>query len=45
MEERCGTCEYWAEYEGVCCNGLSEYRADFTEVDHTCSEWVEKSEK
>lgn len=39
----CGTCAWYAEFEGVCCNGDSEYRADFRCLDDWCSEWEEKS--
>lgn len=35
----CGTCKWYAEFEGVCCNGDSEYRADFRCLDDTCNEW------
>ncbi len=44
-EKKCRTCEYYAEFEGVCCNGDSDYRADFTEIDFVCDEWTEKEEK
>lgn len=35
----CKTC-FW-DYEDVCCNGDSEYRADFRLEDETCEEWEE----
>lgn len=35
----CGTCKWYAEFEGVCCNGDSEHRADFRCLDDTCSAW------
>ena len=30
--------------EGVCCNGYSEYRADFRTLDDTCEKWEEDEE-
>ena len=39
----CCTCKWYAEFEGVCCNGDSEYRADFRCLDDTCEEWEEKN--
>lgn len=35
----CPTCRWYAPYEGVCCNGDSEYRADLTDPDDGCREW------
>ena len=43
MAKRCATCRWYAEFEGVCCNGDSEYRADFTEPEDCCEEWEEKN--
>lgn len=40
----CGTCAWYAEFEGVCCNGDSEYRADFRCLDDTCKYWKHKGE-
>ena len=37
----CRTCRWYAEYEGVCCNGDSEHRADFVDEDYYCDEWEE----
>lgn len=42
-EKCCGTCTWYAEFEGVCTNGDSEYRADFRCLDDTCKEWEEKN--
>lgn len=42
MAKRCATCRWYAEFEGVCCNGDSEYRADFTDPESCCEEWEEK---
>ncbi len=38
-KEYCCTCKWYAEYEGVCCNGDSEYRADFRCLDDSCECW------
>lgn len=35
----CCTCKWYAEFEGVCCNGDSEYRGDFRNLDDTCVCW------
>lgn len=35
----CGTCDWYAEFEGVCTNGDSEFRADFRCLDDTCDCW------
>lgn len=37
----CKTCRWYAAFEGVCCNGDSEHRADFRFDDETCEEWGE----
>lgn len=37
----CSTCKWYAEHEGVCCNGSSEHRADFRCLDDTCEKWEE----
>lgn len=42
QEKCCGTCDWYAEFEGVCTNGDSEYRADFRCLDDTCDCWEEK---
>jgi len=39
MGQTCKTCKWYAEFEGVCCNGDSEYRADFRNGDDSCEEW------
>ena len=44
MTKRCATCDWYAEFEGVCCNGDGEYRADFTEPDQNCKYWEKKHE-
>lgn len=47
MKKCCGTCK-WNEYDEygyawVCCNGDSDYCADFIEYEHSCEEWEEKN--
>ena len=43
MTKCCATCRWYASFEGVCCNGDSEWRADFTEPEDCCEEWEEKN--
>lgn len=39
-EKCCRTCAWLSdEFTSVCCNGDSEYRADFVNFDHVCGEW------
>ena len=38
----CRTCRWYAEAEGVCCNGGSANRADFVEDDYACERWEGK---
>lgn len=35
----CSTCKWYDTDAGVCCNGYSEYRADFRTLDDTCEKW------
>ena len=35
----CSTCRWYAIYEGTCCNGDSQHRADFRTLDDTCEKW------
>lgn len=39
MTNTCATCRWYAEWEGVCCNGDSEHRADLTEPEDACECW------
>ena len=39
MAKRCSTCRWYASFEGVCCNGDSEWRADFRDADQGCEKW------
>lgn len=43
-QRSCSTCRWYAEFEGVCCNGDSEYRADFTELEDGCECWEGRKE-
>ena len=42
MTKTCSTCRWYAEFEGVCCNGDSPHCADFIDADKVCEEWEEK---
>ena len=42
MTKCCATCRWYAEFEGVCCNGDSLNRADFTEPEDVCEFWEER---
>ena len=44
MIECCATCAWYEDYHGVCCNGDSEYRADFMNPEDSCGYWEEKEE-
>lgn len=44
MEKTCETCKWWEEFNWACCNGDSEYCADFTEPGHVCECWEEKED-
>ena len=39
--KRCKKCAFYAEFEGVCCNGDSDYRADFVDEDFCCNSFEE----
>lgn len=39
MAKRCATCDWYVEFEGVCCNGDSEWRGDFRDNDQGCEHW------
>ncbi len=47
MSEICGNCKYHQYEEAsqgwVCCNGESEYCADWTEYNDTCEDFEERS--
>lgn len=42
MDKTCTTCFYWDDFAGVCWNGDSENRADFTDGGDSCEAWREK---
>lgn len=39
IKRYCCNCKWYSQFEGVCCNGESEYRADFRCLDDTCRKW------
>ena len=39
MNKCCETCDWYEDLQGVCFNGDSEYRADFTEPEDFCEAW------
>ena len=39
MPSTCSTCRWYASFEGVCCNGDSEWRGDFRDNDQGCECW------
>lgn len=41
-DKYCHTCAWYAEFEGVCCNGSAESRGDFRDSDYVCDCWEEK---
>lgn len=45
QEKCCGTCAWYAEFEGVCCCADSEWTADFRCLGDSCSEWTSKEEQ
>ena len=44
MDRICSTCRWYAEFEGVCCNGDSPHCADFTEPEDGCECWEGRDE-
>ena len=43
-ERSCSTCRWYEDFQGVCCNGNSEHRADFTEPEDGCECWEGRNE-
>ena len=39
MTKYCATCAWYEDYQGVCCNGDSEWRGDFRDNDQGCEQW------
>lgn len=44
MTKCCATCAWYEDFQGVCCNGDSPHRADFTYPDQRCREWERKED-
>ena len=44
MTKCCATCAWYEDYQGVCFNGDSPYRADFMEPEQRCRKWERKGE-
>ena len=44
MTKTCGTCRWYEDYQGVCCNGDSKWRADFRDADQGCEKWEGRNE-
>lgn len=42
-ERKCGNCKYWDDFTGVCWNGNSDERTDFTDGEFVCK-WHERKE-
>jgi len=42
MKQNCGSCAWYEDFQGVCCNGDSPYCADFVNADQVCEFWEEK---
>ena len=40
----CFTCEYYSEFDGVCCNADSEHCADFIDGESVCDKYKKTSE-
>lgn len=42
-KRKCSNCKYWDDFTGVCFNGNSDERADFTDGEFVCKwhEWKE----
>ena len=44
MTNTCSTCRWYEDFNGVCFNGESEWRADFMEPENGCEEWEGRNE-
>ena len=44
VDKSCSNCKWHDGFSWVCYNGLSEYRADFTDPDDVCKEWEMKDD-
>ena len=39
MKKVCETCKWYETYTGACCNGDSDYRADYVSSMNSCENW------
>ena len=39
MKKVCETCKWYETYTGACCNGDSDYCADYVSGMHSCENW------
>ena len=39
MKKVCETCKWYETYTGACCNGDSDYCADYVSSMHSCENW------
>lgn len=39
---KCGNCNYYEDFSGVCCSADSDFRADFVDEEFSCNKWEEK---
>lgn len=44
VEKKCSNCTWHDSYSGVCCNGDSHKRADFTNEDYCCGYYEERKD-
>lgn len=44
LNKTCATCAWYEDYQGVCFNGGSEHRADFTDPEDGCECWEGRKE-
>ena len=42
LNKTCATCDWYEDFQGVCFNGDSLNRADFTEPEDVCEFWEER---
>lgn len=41
MIKYCDNCLWYESHLGICCNGESDRRADYTEAEDCCEQWEE----
>lgn len=39
MKKACETCKWYETYTGACCNGDSDYCADYVSSMNSCEKW------